>query len=512
MKNIFVIDPSIMIHKIIELTFQNDSEYNIRFFSSYPINVDEGEKAEYIFITIDLSGVEIEEAIKELKERFKCNVIAMVPKFLDYNREAIINAGADSILEKPFTSDQLKTVLASLSDSVALKEETIAEIDSETFEDIGSFDEELTLSEADLLEMDREILEQDVSGEEAFIEGFEDDTEEEPITSAVETEDSEKAGDGDIEFDEKALEEELEEELADVDFSEEELEKDLESMDLSSIEEEAEEFEAEEEPETSELDNVSAEETQKIEPAELESFRKMAQEIDEQSEEKEFEEKTVNFEEQVSDTETVFEEEVASAEEAVSEPEVEFEGEGGEALEEFMAEESEDAFEDLAGEEVKEDIDFERPLNIEEVKPEEALEAGAEEADFFEQSEEQGEMPIESAVEEAGDFFEKAEEVKGDLVSESAATVSQFAETVAPAKEEESVAEVKEEVKDEIKETVARETAPLTLTDEDIERIANKVIEKLSDKIIREIAWEVIPQLAEEIVLRRIKELEKEIE
>ena len=73
----------------------------------------------------------------------------------------------------------------------------------------------------------------------------------------------------------------------------------------------------------------------------------------------------------------------------------------------------------------------------------------------------------------------------------------------------------KEEAEHTITEkAVVQETSKmgLSLSDEDIKRIAEEVIKKLSDKIIKEIAWEVIPQLAEDIVLRRIKELEKEIE
>jgi CheY-like chemotaxis protein len=46
------------------------------------------------------------------------------------------------------------------------------------------------------------------------------------------------------------------------------------------------------------------------------------------------------------------------------------------------------------------------------------------------------------------------------------------------------------------------------LSDEEIERVAEKVVAKLSDRVIREIAWEVIPDMAEIVIKQRIRELE----
>ena len=73
---------------------------------------------------------------------------------------------------------------------------------------------------------------------------------------------------------------------------------------------------------------------------------------------------------------------------------------------------------------------------------------------------------------------------------------------------------IKEESQPVVEKIVSQETESkgIHLSDQDVKRIAEEVVNKLSDRIIREIAWEVIPQLAEDIILRRIKELEKEIE
>ncbi|MCK5879255.1 MAG: hypothetical protein KAH24_05725, partial [Holophagae bacterium] len=49
-----------------------------------------------------------------------------------------------------------------------------------------------------------------------------------------------------------------------------------------------------------------------------------------------------------------------------------------------------------------------------------------------------------------------------------------------------------------------------SLSDTDIQKIAERVVAMLSDKAIRDIAWEVIPVVAEEIVRGRIRQLENE--
>jgi len=51
----------------------------------------------------------------------------------------------------------------------------------------------------------------------------------------------------------------------------------------------------------------------------------------------------------------------------------------------------------------------------------------------------------------------------------------------------------------------------MSLSEEDVERIAKRVVEKLSEGVLREIAWDVIPELAEIVVKKRIAELESQI-
>jgi hypothetical protein len=57
---------------------------------------------------------------------------------------------------------------------------------------------------------------------------------------------------------------------------------------------------------------------------------------------------------------------------------------------------------------------------------------------------------------------------------------------------------------------VRSDSALPELTQEMVDRIAERVVQRMSDRAVREIAWEVIPQVAEAIVRNRIKELEEQ--
>lgn len=51
-----------------------------------------------------------------------------------------------------------------------------------------------------------------------------------------------------------------------------------------------------------------------------------------------------------------------------------------------------------------------------------------------------------------------------------------------------------------------------TLSDQDVERIAQRVAELIGDQVIREVSWDVIPDLAEIVIKDRIKELESQFD
>lgn len=50
----------------------------------------------------------------------------------------------------------------------------------------------------------------------------------------------------------------------------------------------------------------------------------------------------------------------------------------------------------------------------------------------------------------------------------------------------------------------------ISLSDEQIDRIARRVVKMMSEELVRNIAWEVIPDMAEMFVKERIRELEAE--
>ncbi len=52
----------------------------------------------------------------------------------------------------------------------------------------------------------------------------------------------------------------------------------------------------------------------------------------------------------------------------------------------------------------------------------------------------------------------------------------------------------------------------MSLSDDDIERVARRVAELVADQTVREVAWEVVPDLAEVVIKERIRELESQLE
>lgn len=56
------------------------------------------------------------------------------------------------------------------------------------------------------------------------------------------------------------------------------------------------------------------------------------------------------------------------------------------------------------------------------------------------------------------------------------------------------------------------ENGHVSLSDEDVERIARRVVELVGEKTVREVAWEVVPDMAEVVIRERIRELESQVE
>jgi CheY-like chemotaxis protein len=52
----------------------------------------------------------------------------------------------------------------------------------------------------------------------------------------------------------------------------------------------------------------------------------------------------------------------------------------------------------------------------------------------------------------------------------------------------------------------------MSMSEEDVDRVARRVIELLSEEVVREIAWDVIPDLAEIVIKDRLRELESQVD
>jgi CheY-like chemotaxis protein len=58
-------------------------------------------------------------------------------------------------------------------------------------------------------------------------------------------------------------------------------------------------------------------------------------------------------------------------------------------------------------------------------------------------------------------------------------------------------------------ETAPGEVRPGAMTDEDIDRIADRVIQRLSSQVIESIAWDIVPDITEKIVREELKRIDE---
>ena len=56
------------------------------------------------------------------------------------------------------------------------------------------------------------------------------------------------------------------------------------------------------------------------------------------------------------------------------------------------------------------------------------------------------------------------------------------------------------------------EAPAISLSDEDVDRVARRVVELLSDGTLQAVAWEVVPDMAETVIRERLRELESQVE
>lgn len=517
MKNILVIDPSIMIHKIVQLAFP-ESEHNLFLTSVYPPENQPEEPVSLVLLSADLPDHEDVFALgNELKKMYKCPILMMIPKFFEYDDSLLEQNGLDGIIEKPFTSDALKDKCRTLgTDSME-----VDELDSLSPEELQSItEEEFMLSEEDLVDIGEEDL-ADIDIPDSPLEDEEPETadiSEMPVSEPVVAEE-ESTKQPPSTFPEG--EQEAVSAAAEAPFEDMEMDEELDSIDFGDLEDGESLLD---EPVILKPDNLSEEET----------LSTTEQELSGPSEE---EEPAIS---DISDTiDAVNAEEVEEA--STDAPEDVLVGIGdteGESETPFPA--SDEEVEDLTAassetetevvpevgpQTIREAVDFEGETNVPSPMPEEVLkDADAEPlTDLLEAELESPAPEIENEPAVSAEEPELTEEDLPDVdfaIEEEPQTVHvDEYEVERPVVEEE-----KEVVPLDIShpdEDVELIPAPSSLSkegvgidgklsDTDIRKIAERVVAMLSDKAIRDIAWEVIPVVTEEIVRGRIRQLENE--
>ena len=487
-KNILVIDPSIMIHKIVQLAFPEEA-YSVFISEGYPVTCDTETPLNLVLISADLPGQDdVHDVIAQLKNTYDCPMLLMIPKFHEFDTALAKQAGVDETIEKPFTSDALKEKVAGISTMPS----DLDQMESLSAEELESItDDEFMLSEEDLMDIGEEDL-ADVEIPEDLPTGDEPDTSDLPETEAVEapvaetpTED-ESEPDLDIPVSVTAQEVEDPNSEEDMPFEDMEIEDDLDSIDFGDVEGD-EQLLAE-----AELADISR--SSKVEPP--------------------------------AEPMTEEEADIKAGEEAPLDGEMD--------VRESRPADSSDETESITEQP-------EVPLQVQVPDEEEPPPAEPSASPVFEEPEEEMtdlpepdfSLPEEAPQEEPDDdinvdFAIEDEPQTVQMGSYEVEEPEPVAISEEPADDEAIEMEREEEVKlppepidlsrDESDGEIIHPPSSLrdmtaggaSLSEADIDRIAQRVVEIMGDRTVREIAWEVIPVVAEEMVSSRIRELEED--
>ncbi len=496
-RNVLVVDPSIMIHKIVQLAFPEE-QYEVIISNNYPLENEPEGPVHLALISADLPGHEdVLETALSIKKSYDCPILLMIPKFHDHDAQHTSEAGIDGTIEKPFTSDALKERVAGLTEVP----DGLDDMESLSQEELESItDDEFMLSEEDLMDIGEEDL-ADVEIPEDLPSGVEPDTEEmaevgpetletpptpepareeEPETPETEEEpvllDAEEEQEfGDFEDEEDHVLDEPEEDTpsGDMPFDDMGIEDDLDSIDFGDLGED---------------DQLIAEDA-------LKDLPQAQTESDGETEEPG---PAFDIPEEEATQPTVSEPET-EVEDAASEPEPE--------MEPIASEEPTPEPEDLADAFQLEAEPESAEETEQEAEPVAETEAAAQEPDVEEE-----EVEVDFAIQDEPTTVQLNEYEVETPVEEPEETREEEEAEPEPIPEplDLSYAEEDHEVIHPPSSLSDAAAVKSLLSDEDIERIAKRVIEVLGRDALKEVAWEVIPVVAEEVVRSRIRELEQE--
>ncbi|NOZ13426.1 MAG: hypothetical protein GXO69_07235 [Acidobacteria bacterium] len=555
MKNILIIDPSIMIHKIVQLAFP-ETDYQLFLSDNYPPEHIPEAPLSLILLSADLPGQEDVFALgSQLKQQYNCPVLMMIPKFFEFDAGLINRHGLDGTIEKPFTSDTLKEKCSPIF-SVSVPMDELDGLSPEELESIT--EEEFMLSEEDLLDIGEEDLadidipdtppedEEPVTAEMDSLsapESLPAETSQEsenqppaptdtPFEDMGMDEDLDSIDFGDLEDGENLLNEPVpdnakiiesdslsEEET--VSTTEQELAGIHEESTIPEVAEEAFAGETEkdetdfndltEETFPTEEDKTGEEEVLETDNEPIEDFSLTTPETAATGLSEKTEEKEPDFEDMTEESFPQKEEE--SGEEEVLETD-------DEPLEEFNVAEPEHKMEtppEVGPRTIREAVAFQGETNIPSPEPEKILEEAQGEPVEELLSEDSPSVTAESPEEEIT-ADEELPDVNFAIEEEPQTVHVDEYKVEQPAVEAEEIAPLDVSHADEDVELIPAPSALSTeglnshpkLSDADIRKIAEQVVAMLSDKVVRDIAWEIIPVVAEEVVRGRIRQLENE--
>ncbi len=555
MKNILVIDPSIMIHKIVQLAFP-ETDYQLFLSDNYPLEHTPESPLSLILLSADLHGQEDVFALgSQLKQEYNCPVLMMIPKFFEFDTNLINQNGLDGTIEKPFTSDTLKEKCSTIF-STPVPMDELESLSPEELESIT--EEEFMLSEKDLLDIGEEDL-ADIDIPDTPLE------DEEPVTAEMESSPVPES----LPAETPQESEDHASALANVPFEDMDMDEDLDSIDFGDLED-GESLLNEPVPDSNikptESDSLSEEETVSTTEEKLTEIDKEPA-IPETAEEAfagETEENETDFNDLTEETfpteqmpkaeedlevsdepiedfnfavpessktdisvtteeeETDFEDltgESAPIEDAKGEEEValEVDDEPVEAFDMAAPEHETEISPEVGAQTIREAVAFQGETNIPSPEPERILEEAQGEPLEDLLTEEKPSTPAEQPREETS-TDEDLPDVNFAIEEEPQTVHVDEYKIEEPLAEPEEIAPLDISHADEDVELIPAPSAFSTeglnshtrLSDEDIQKIAKQVVTMLSDKAVRDIAWEVIPVVAEEIVRSRIRQLENE--
>jgi len=454
-KKVLLIDDSMTIHRVIDLSVDEDKYEVEKVFS---VEDAEGKiksfNPDIVLLDNKLEGIKLDEYVSRLKSETGASVILLVGAFDHFNESNLSATNADDFIVKPFNSSLLEEKLEKFGGQLAVTEvkdtdgelESSVEKDSAVEELLASIDsEESTEKETQFEDFDDLLAEntpsEDLVEDEKLNLELEESLE---MTESIETkeESDESFGLEDI-FDDEKLEEKTQEDLFDTALEEEKQSEDLtasESISDSILSDLLEEGIAEEEGEPKVISEEAP--ADQKEETELSDIFGELEDINDEEVQKDFsEEEALGSLEDFEEDEKSFEEDLDKSFTEVEE----IEGDAGE---------------DINAQDVADELTVDVPDEVE-------LNAELEEKDML------------------------AEEVEAPLSEEDV-----VAEDSVKHVEEEKLLVDKEMIKKVIEDSI----------DLDFLRdVVREVISKNLEKVI----WEIVPDMAEKLIIEEIEKLKK---